>query len=94
MATYPVVVTKEGRMFVVLFPDFNGMSAFGETFEKALDKGADALKATLRILKRDGEKFPRASDAKRLDPVKILQERNLDPTRETRIAAISVDVDS
>lgn len=81
-------------MFAVLFPDFNGMSAFGETFEKALDKGADALKATWRILKRDGEKFPRASDVKRLDPVKILQERNLDPTRETRIAAISVDVDS
>ena len=66
MATYPVVVTKEGRMFVVLFPDFNGMSAFGETFEKALDKGADALKATLRLLKRDGEKFPRASDAKQI----------------------------
>ncbi|TGY65038.1 type II toxin-antitoxin system HicB family antitoxin [Dubosiella muris] len=94
MATYPVVVTKEGRMFVVLFPDFNGMSAFGETFEKALDKGADALKATLRLLKRDGEKFPRASDAKRLDLVKILRERSLNPAQETRITAISVDVDS
>lgn len=93
MKAYPAIITKEEDAYIVLFPDFNLMSTFGETYEEALEMGADALAGTLSLTKMNHEEFPKASEAGSLNVSEILQSADLESDPEAKKIVISVDVD-
>ncbi len=63
---YTMVVqwSDEDQTFVVLFPDladeFSMPATDGETYEKAVKRGQNALENMLEVLKKEGKPLPRA----------------------------------
>ena len=49
---------EEGEGYLIVFPDFPGCIADGETPDEAMREGADALKSYREALKQLGREIP------------------------------------
>lgn len=67
MAKYFALIHKEaGTDFGISFPDFPGCISAGETFEKCLHNGLEALSAHVALMRREGEQVPDPRDIETL----------------------------
>ena len=53
---------EEGEGYLIEFPDFPGCIADGETPDKAMREGADALKSYRQTLKQLGREIPQSGE--------------------------------
>ena len=59
---YPAVFHKEGGSYWVEFPDLEGCSTCGETFEETMEMAQEALGLYLNSLYESGQAIPAPSD--------------------------------
>jgi len=53
-----VIWSDEDKAYVASIPEFDSLSAFGDTQEEAIDEAKTALKGFLEVYKEDGCKLP------------------------------------
>ena len=58
MLSYPAKIRRDGKFFMVSFPDLPGVYSQGNDREGAARHAVDALESGLDFLVRDGEALP------------------------------------
>ncbi len=65
--TYPAIITKEGDIYYIGFPDLEEniedcyYSTFADTFEEAIEMGKEILVGTLTYYEDEKKEFPKAT---------------------------------
>jgi len=65
MLSYAARIKRDGKTFMVSFPDFPGVYSQGDDIEDAARHGRDALETALYFLVREGSALPAASEPRR-----------------------------
>ena len=92
LSIYPACFFKDTDGYSVIFPDLEGTTTCGETFEEAMSMAVDCLAGYIYMLKLDNEKIPKSSDIKSVNAADIAAELGVEPS-ESFVCPVSVDAD-
>ena len=92
LSIYPACFFKDTDGYSVIFPDLEGTTTCGETFEEAMNMAVDCLAGYIYMLKLDNEKIPKSSDIKSVNAADIAAKLGVEPS-ESFVCPVSVDVD-
>lgn len=66
---YPALFEKKGSSYSVVFPDLNGLSTFGNSYEEAVAMSVDLLAGEFHYAKHHQKEVPKPSTPDRIHPV-------------------------